>query len=156
MGLVLIMAFIMSFIQLAFNYTDGFMIHYATFMASRSYLVYDDNSDSEDGADVPAERKAQEVFDKLSYTKRIDANMKVHNPTGGHNEIYTGIYATFDQLVSIINFFGGIKSVKLRSESFLGREPTRGTCAKRICKRMDDEINRRHVPLLERQVLTAI
>ena len=137
-GLVFIMAFIITFIKMAFNYTDGFMVHYATFMASRSYLVFDNNSNSDSGADTGAANKAQEVFDNLSYTKRINVTLRKDNsPSSGVNKIYTGTYAIFEQMVSIISFLGGGETVTLRSESFLGREPTRGTCIQRICDMMD-------------------
>ena len=36
--------FVIVFIQMAQNYVKGYVIHYATFMTSRSYMVQDNGS----------------------------------------------------------------------------------------------------------------
>ncbi|MCY4523175.1 MAG: hypothetical protein OXB84_00405 [Halobacteriovoraceae bacterium] len=140
-GLIFIFAFVFTFIKMAFNYTDGFMIHYATFMASRSYLVYDDNTGSTNEVDEKALRHANaEVFKKHRFTDRINADFQVNSPTDPNNKLYTGGYSTFKQVISIIDFLGGRKEVDLKSEAFLGREPIRLDCLDRICQMMDSTV----------------
>ena len=57
--------FIFLFLKMALNYTNGFMVHHATYMASRSYLVSDEERYDNAGAgDAQAFQLAKAVFSK--------------------------------------------------------------------------------------------
>lgn len=125
------------FVQLAFNAVDGYLIHYATFMASRTFLVADTNSKEILGSNGIAKTKASEVFtkfylDKLNYS---DSSLKFNFRTsvGGLNPMYVGVYYSFSQKFSPMRIVGGSFMLNLDSESFLGREPTKSECLERVC-----------------------
>lgn len=130
--------FLFIFIQLAINLTGGFFVHYATFMASRTYLVFDVGD-----ADAPrsytglVNTRTREVFDSYNVKPYgvYDQNdsFEIHSLVEGNiNEyIYTGVSYTYTQPMSVFGFFGGGTSSTMVSESFLGKEPTRGECLER-------------------------
>lgn len=128
-------------IRFGLNATNGYLVHYANFMASRAYLVYDNNSNTPGGADNGAFGQAKKVFDSYNLPKFMPntiPTLKVNHPNFGGRSAYVGTYAKFKQPFSIPNMFGGSAPLKMTSESFLGREPTRATCADRVCKSMSE------------------
>lgn len=121
--------FILLFLKMAMNYTEGYMVHHAVFMASRSYLV----ADSEAGGQSPESRDkvafdlAKKVFDKNLPTGLIpgfDGVLKENNATVIKFPAFVGVFVEFTEMFSI-GLIGGRDRIKLRSESFLGREPSR-------------------------------
>jgi hypothetical protein len=115
--LVFSIAFLFLFVQLAINAGIGYLNHYATFMASRAYLVYDDNNQLVDSTLNQAEDfvrgtvMKQFGLDILGIDNDdIETNTLVNSPANGTK-----------------------KYEYLLSESFLGKEPTRGDCLERIC-----------------------
>ena len=126
---------IFLFLKMALNYTDGFMVHHATFMASRAYLVSDD--DRQEGNDARALIKARQVFTKYmpeNLVKGIDASMlKENNPSVVKFHAFVGVWVEFYQKFSL-GFIGGKESIHFISESFLGREPTRIETRSQVCK----------------------
>lgn len=138
---VFVFTFMVILIRFALSAANGYMVHYATFMASRAYLVYDHNINSPDGADAPAFGVAKKVFDDFRLGNFMGGEppiLKVNHPDFGGRSAFVGVYADFEQMFSIPKLFGGGAPLKLRSESFLGREPTRATCAERVCRAMRD------------------
>jgi hypothetical protein len=127
--------FIFLFLKMALNYTDGFMVHHATYMASRSYLVSDE--ERQEGNDARAMIKARQVFTKYmpeGLVKGIDASMlKENNPGVVKFHAFVGLWVEFSQKFSL-GFIGGKESIQFVSESFLGREPTRVETRGQVCK----------------------
>lgn len=134
---VFALAFIFNFVQLAVNTGAGYLAHYTTFMASRSYLVYDDNSINPQTSDRGAELDARSQIDSKSGLDIIAIkNPEVSfNPPGNFPQKweYTGVRMKIRKGFSPLSIVGGTVSASMISESFLGREPTRGTCLQRIC-----------------------
>ncbi|MDO9182973.1 MAG: hypothetical protein Q7U04_11225 [Bacteriovorax sp.] len=127
--------FIFLFLKMALNYTDGFMVHHATFMASRAYLVGDDNQSSPSGGDSQAFAIAKTVFAKnlpTSLMPKFDGVLKENNPDVVGFSAFVGLWTEFTQPFSI-GLIGGKDKVAYRSESFLGREPTRGETSFQTC-----------------------
>lgn len=138
---IFVFTFMVVLIRFALSAANGYMVHYATFMASRTYMVYDHNTNAPDGADVPAFEQSKQVFKSFhlgNFMGGIEPQLKVNHPDFGGRSAFVGLYANFEQAFSIPKLFGGDAPLKLRSESFLGREPTRATCTERICKAMQE------------------
>lgn len=131
--------FIFLFLKMAMNYTDGFFVHHATFMASRAYMVSDEDRASIEEGDQRAFAKAQDVFNRYvpeGFIPGVNAGiLKEHNPDPSVTKFsaYVGLVARFSQKFSI-GFVGGKEPVNFISESFLGREPTRRETRDQICK----------------------
>jgi hypothetical protein len=125
--------FIFLFLKMALNYTNGYIVQHAVFMASRSYLVHDKQSGqvpSEDTRDIDAATFAKAVFAKYlpaALINGFDGTLKFNDPGKmGDNQltVFVGAFVEFTQAFSL-GFVGGKERVKFRAESFLGREPTR-------------------------------
>lgn len=143
--LVSIFAFgiLFVFIQLAINLTGGFLVHYATFMSSRTYMVWDDgNYIAGQVYNVTAVSKAREVFEEYNVKPfgvyDSDAELIINTPavTNGINE-YVGARYLYTQPMSVFAYFGGGIDSTMHSESFLGKEPTRGECWARVREAME-------------------
>ena len=138
---VFILGFIFFTLKLSFIYTNGYLVHYATFMASRAYMVVDINSNQPSGSDGRAMERARAVFKRFPLDKFIggyDQNLQVNAPDDGGRDfdrnLYVGVYTDFSHKLGLSPFVGGQKEIRFRSESFLGREPTRAECVERICE----------------------
>ena len=118
------------FFSIAFNATDGYLAHYATYMASRTYLVVDVNANRANGSDASALSEAQRVFAK--YLNPTKGKFYVNNPDMITGFPYIGAGFEFKQKFSF-GLIGVKDEMNLNSESYLGREPTRAECAERIC-----------------------
>ncbi|MBC7539582.1 MAG: hypothetical protein H7281_12230 [Bacteriovorax sp.] len=130
--------FIFLFLKMALNYTNGYMVHHATFMASRAYLVGDAEQYGSPGAgDSRAFEVAKEVFRKNLPEGLITPNVVLeakneNSPDKVAFSVFVGIWVEFNQAFSL-GFVGGKDQVVFRSESFLGREPTRAESVSQIC-----------------------
>lgn len=129
--------FIFLFLKMALNYTNGYMVHHATFMASRAYLVSDaELYDNDKVGDPAAYELAKAVFRKNlpeALMPDFDGTVMVNAPDSGKLSTFTGVWTQFSQAFSL-SFIGGKDSILFRSESFLGREPTRAESALQICQ----------------------
>lgn len=128
--------FIFLFLKMAMNYTDGYMVHHATYMASRAYLVSDNNRNSTNEDDNQALTKAKNVFDRYlpqGLVSGVNSSMlKENNPDSTKFTAFIGLYVEYSQKFSI-GFIGGKAPINFYSESFLGREPTRRETRDQIC-----------------------
>ncbi len=125
----------------AMNYTTGYIVHYATFMASRVYLTAENFTGSmADGglsSVSSAEGKATRAF--AAYNLQIfnikTEDFAINKLTGGNGSEYltTGARTLFEQRIDILGRVAGQKKLELVSESFLGKEPSRAACAARVC-----------------------
>lgn len=124
----------------AMNFATGYLVHYATFMASRVYLTQD-NFTGTVGNSNPAlsgaEDKAREAFNiyKLSVFNVPNESFKI-NPAGSSDPstyLTVGGVTTFELNIDILGKVAGSKKLEMTSESFLGKEITRAECATRTC-----------------------
>jgi hypothetical protein len=130
--------FIFLFLKMALNYTNGYMVHHATFMASRAYLVIDPESEQTvEGRDKIAAEEAIVVFNK-NLPEKLISNFDGKltdigtSPSSAQFAAFIGVWVEFTQKFSL-SFVGGKDPIKFRSESFLGREPTRVESLGQIC-----------------------
>lgn len=124
------------FVTQAFNATEGYMVHYANFMASRAYLTTDNGSNQVDSVYSNAANVAQEVFD--AYPLRsfgVDANFRAISFSQGSG-LFQGTTAKFEREANFFPGVGGGDKAQLLSESFLGKEPSRATCYEMVCAAM--------------------
>ncbi len=133
-------SFILIIFNAAMNHATGYLVHYATFMASRVYLTAD-NFTGTIGNSNPAlsgaVQKAQSAFSvyKLSAFNIPEGNFRV-NPAGGIDAkryLTVGGYTTFELPIDALGRVAGQRKLELVSESFLGKEVTRAECATRTC-----------------------
>ena len=141
MAFMFTFGFIFSFLKISLIYTNGYMVHYGTFMASRAYMVKEKSggvSNQPAGADAASSALAKEVFDSFSLpllVPGLTSELQINDPESLNNNtsnLYVGVYVDFtDKLLTPV---GGItKDLSFRSESFLGKEPTRAECFERTC-----------------------
>ena len=131
--------FILLFIQLSFNLTGGYLVHYATYMASRTYLVYDTANKDVTTDYTTAYREAVRVFDSynVGFFGMNDTSASLQINSENVDYFFIGAYYKYEQPLSIFDYLGGGIKSELYSESFLGKEPTRVECWYRIRKAMD-------------------
>jgi hypothetical protein len=126
----------------ALNYSTGYLVHYATFMASRAYLVSDSGTGTIQSPEVSmstGEEDAIEAYnnyrldifqigtDKFAVNKLEGAGMATQE------YMTVGTRTIFDLSIDAIGKVLGQTKLELVSESFLGHEPTRAQCANRTC-----------------------
>lgn len=129
--------FIFLFLKLAMNYTSGYMVHHATYMAARSYLVVDEERDNDGPGDAAALAKAKTVFTRYlppGLVSGVDAQKLEPNMIDGGMRFaaFIGLWIEYTQAFSL-GFVGGKAPVTFRSEAFLGREPTRSESVSQVC-----------------------
>jgi len=124
----------------AMNFATGYLVHYATFMASRVYLTQD-NFTGTVGNSAPAlsgaEEKAKSAFNiyKLTVFNVSNESFKI-NPAGNTDPstyMTVGGVTTFELPIDILEKVAGSKKLEMTSESFIGKEVTRAECASRTC-----------------------
>jgi hypothetical protein len=138
MSFIFGIGFLFVIFKVAINYTNGYLVHYATYMASRAYMVVDTNSNQPDGSDGAAAQRAQQVFAKYKAEAIIPSlagALQVNNP-GAVMPAFVGTWVEYTDKFTFSSLFGGNEDVTFRSESFLGREPTRSECLQQICAAM--------------------
>lgn len=130
------------YMKLALNLSAGFLVHYATFMASRTYLSADNNSNQPDATDRQARVLAEEVFNKFSVLSfgisQGPDGFVVHDPESGKKPAFIGVKFNWISSLTAYKVLGGDVNLNMISESFLGREPVKSDCFQRICKAMED------------------
>lgn len=110
------------------NYVTGYLVHYATFSASRAYLTYDEAQPDISSAIRSAEDKAKTIFDKfLVKSFGVSGILSFNNPGLDNIYEYVGVFYNYKTNLKGTGFIGG-KEIKMLSESFLGKEPTRSDC----------------------------
>lgn len=115
------------------NATKGFLVHYANFMAARTYQVNDLGIDNTQTMMTNAAAEAQTVFASYGLGSfGINAQFKIIPPNQGRG-IYSGGVAEFSEALSALPFVGGGATANFYSESFLGKEPLRMTCFEQTC-----------------------
>ncbi|MBT3585284.1 MAG: hypothetical protein HN509_10275 [Halobacteriovoraceae bacterium] len=139
MSFVFVIGFIFMFLKVSMNYTNGYLVHYATFMASRAYLVLDNNSNDPAGADGPAAAEAKKVFESFKLDAFIPGFpnvLNVNSPSTVNGKPFIGAWTEYEDDFSFATVMGGNEKVKFISEAFLLREPIRAGCLERVCRGM--------------------
>lgn len=144
LSFAIVFGFVFSFYKLALIYTNGYLVHYATYMAARSYMVIDNNASEPDFNDEPAKQRAQRVFNTFNLTELLgsgfDGNLGFNAPSQFNdpdNALYIGVFTRYDDKL-LTPLFGKSKELEMRSDAYLGREPMRSECFLRICRAMGD------------------
>ncbi len=126
----------------AMNYATGYLVHYATFMASRVYLtseLHTGNFQSGYGFSVTqAEQNARDAFRQynLGIFGVEEGEFYVNASREGQSSseyLTVGTSTRFNQKVDTLGKIAGNTELEMVSESFLGKEPTRVACAIRTC-----------------------
>ncbi len=122
----------------ALNYASGYLVHYATFMASRTYLVTDVNLGQIESAPPPPTDDAVAVYNRY----RLDifdipsdgfAINEQHANQSSAEYLTVGARTLFEKPIDALGRVVGGGNLQFVSESFLGKEPTRAQCAIRVC-----------------------
>ncbi len=130
---ILMVGIFTIFLRVGINSGLGYLTHYATFMASRVFLVYDTNSNVPSGSDIRAAIEGKTEFEKFMKVKgKLDFNKPMSLKSPSH-ALYVGAIYESKTKLSMFGMLGGKVILNLRSESFLGKEPTRADCLSRVC-----------------------
>lgn len=126
------------FINQVVNMSEGFLVHYANFKASRVFLVQETGSNLVESNFATAANRAKKEFERYfaKNFKGVNARFETFSskPQGNNSALFTGTTAFFDKRLSALPFIGGKVKVNLLSESFLGKEPDRQTCLEMVCQ----------------------
>lgn len=124
-------------LKVALNYTSGYMAHYATYMASRAYLTYENSGGGIDPAGLFSQ-VTEPIFEDTKVTffnKNIEIDdtklLVKRDPT---DPILVGVTFDWETSFSTVGLFGGNQTLHFKSESFLGREPDRQECSNQTCQ----------------------
>lgn len=130
--------FLISFYKIAMLFTNGYLVHYATFQASRVYMIADNHQAQVGLGDSLAATRASDMFKSYKLDVLISGfenNISFNGPAsnlGINKNIYVGVRVEYTDSLLIPGTSKRI-AIPMRSESFLGMEPTRADCFKRIC-----------------------
>ena len=130
--------FIVSFYKVAMLFTNGYLVHYAVFQASRAYMVAEQGANQPNGSDALARREAKKVFDFYNLSELIpgfETELYYNEPEanlGNSTNVYVGVGVVYNDSLLIPATSKKIP-IPLTSESFLGLEPTRAECFVGIC-----------------------
>lgn len=137
------------FVNISVNYSAGFLVHYATFMASRTYLTVDGNANQPAGSEAEAAQAAFNTFRRFKMSAVGVPAAGIMPPGGAANGFYinpfstvsnsqqalfVGVYARYEKPLSFFKVLAGDTPVTFVSESFLGKEPVRADCWQRTCQ----------------------
>lgn len=154
--------FAVSFILLVFNtslnYVSGYVTHYATFMASRVLLTQSSSvNDWGPGSTISNyQQLASQTFNKYALSSFGIANSgfavsssALRDRVTAGEYLMVGVYTKFERKIDLIGQITGQTKLELISESYLGREPTRGVCASRVCKAITGNLDRCESPNID-------
>ncbi|MCF8058241.1 MAG: hypothetical protein K9K67_03030 [Bacteriovoracaceae bacterium] len=136
------LGFVFSFLKLAIVYTNGYLVHYVTYLTSRAYMSYEHDVNNPNGSDGPAKTHATKVFDSYNIPGIIpdfSGAPIFEDPlsSSGPTRLYVGVRVEYQETITIPGTNKKI-SFPFISESYLGMEPTRAECKARICDAMAD------------------
>ena len=140
---ILVLGFVFAFLRVAMVYTNGYLVHYATFQASRAYMVGESNSGTPDGSEGIARKEARKVFDSFKLDvlmPRFDGNLLFEEASRHRNlatNLYVGARVEFSESLMVPGTSAKI-AVPMISESYLGMEPTRGECFEQVCRSLEE------------------
>ena len=129
--------FTLLFVSLAINMTRGYLVHYANFMASRTFLSHDTaGTGAVEQSLNAAQTRARQVFRSYPLGAfEIEAEFRVNKPLAT-SSLMSGTTATFRERMTPFSLVGGTNEATLHSESFLTKEPVRLQCLLSVCRAM--------------------
>lgn len=132
------MSAILLIFNSALNYTVGYLTHYATFMASRTFLTVDTESSTVGQSTGVARSRAQETFARFNLNKFGVPNSSLQfnlpqNSMSSSDYLLVGAYAIYEREIDILGKLTGNTKATMVSESFLGKEVSRAECISRVC-----------------------
>jgi len=131
-SLCFVLGFVVMFLRVALSVTDGYLAHYATYMAARSYLVIDEGAVDASYYDNDPQGVVRGVFAKYKkylFSKALH-DLEIIPPTqfqNSTNHYFTGVQFRFEGNLPSPSSMKGVKP-QLTSEAFLGKEPTIAGC----------------------------
>ena len=136
---MVIIGFVFMYVKVAMNFTNGYVVHYANFMASRALLVYEGNNNTPDGGDGAAKTRALEVWGTYNIEGVLGAAagslvLEQRLPGSIANTVFVGTTASYQDRFTIFGNVGSTEKLNFQSESFLGREPSIAECVERTCE----------------------
>lgn len=134
------LGFVFSFLRISVAYTNGYLVHYVTYLTSRAYMVGERDSNNPNGSDNEAKTNAQKVFDSYNIggiVNGFESSPEFEDPVSnsGKNNLYVGVRVEYEEAITIPGTTAKIRFPFI-SESYLGLEPTRAECWQRICDAM--------------------
>lgn len=135
-------AFGVSLVLMVFNtslnYATGYLVHYATFMSSRTYLVSDRNIGQMGSAPAPSPQQAIDVYNRyrLDIFDVAASGFAINEQDSNQDParyLTVGARTLFEKPIDALGRVVGGGKLEYVSESFLGKEPTRAQCANRVC-----------------------
>lgn len=139
----LMFSFVFLFVSIAYNFTQGYLMHWSTYKAGRHFLVFERNSNSDPTSDQRALDEARDVFEASGLSEDFITNrtrgLQARMP--GDQSGLVGVFVEFEQRLSLFSYLGGSEEIGLISEAYLGREPTKIECMERVCRAMDSSGN---------------
>ncbi len=128
------------FVNQALNLTSGYLNHYVNFMSSRAYLVHETGVDNVSTNTSASVEHATDVFNGYPMENfGITAEFEVITARKG-SPLFSGTVSQFKKSLSSLPIVGGGEKALFYSESFLGKEPLRITCAEMICAAMTGNV----------------
>jgi uncharacterized lipoprotein NlpE involved in copper resistance len=112
-------------------------------MASRVFMTQDSNNSQWSAGDRGvATNRAKSAFaafklDVFGINTQLEINDDQTVSAGEY--LMVGAYTRFSRKMDLVGQITGQTKLDLISESFLGREPTRGVCASRVCYAIKEE-----------------
>jgi hypothetical protein len=137
------------FVNVAVNYSVGYLVHYATFMASRTYLTVDSGAGAPAASEGVATAASLDTFRRFrmsTFDIEVASVLPGGSPDPGFHinsfssvsnseqALLVGAYTVFERPLSSFRFVVGNTRATLVSESYLGKEPVRADCWQRTCQ----------------------
>jgi hypothetical protein len=129
------------FVKMSFQMADGYLTHYATYMASRTYLVLDDGGKDPVYSDTDPAQVVKKVFEKyhkfIPRSIRLTGKLEYVSPTqypSTSRPWYVGVIYKYKLDFKPPGVISSNLPLTMDSESFLGREPTIATCLEGILR----------------------
>lgn len=119
--------FFLFFLTIGINLATGYVVHYAVFKASRSYLTYD-NGNTREAVLTASNQRAKEVFQEFNKLG-INGTFVINSPEDTTMPYeFVGARFLYSPSIKSIGPFGLEENYQLLSESFLGKEPSQAEC----------------------------
>ena len=128
-GFTLLLIFVL--LKISLNVTNGYLVHYATYAASRAFLVADNFANSPEGNDGLADTQAEKVFKQIVAGNTV--TMTTQKISVAQKSVFVGVRAEFTQKLAFSDVIGGKQPVTFVSESYIGRSPPMSECVMRTC-----------------------
>lgn len=136
------LGFILLILSQGINFTAGYLAHYATFMASRTFLSYENRGSDPQSiitqAGTGAMAQSRVTFNRIAdgSTFLNGDDLQFNYPGASTIAEYFGAFYKMERPFSFFPLYGGDLEMNFRSEAFLGKEPMKTICSKRLCQKL--------------------